>query len=372
MNTPRENRMAALALFLAAAVTWGPAMAADSFSVVAARPFFDADRGESVSFSVAVPEPGTVTVALYDLGHRRVKTLLDGTRLAAGISTVTWRGDTDGGGRAGAGQAFVAAGTLVTASGQTLSWDPATRSGGETVPMSLLDCTYDPRAKLVRFAVRSPARVRIRAGVREGPLLRTILEWAPRLAGEFGEAWDGMDETGTIDLAARRDLSLVASAYTLPDGAVLTAGAVSESTGLLAPKAGDDRRAVAIRQKALQSKTAVDGHYLAAQAAESVPAFRVEFLDPKTNAAGLPVVGSRAALRVTLDEPTAGQMLQDRFEIVVHVDMKRVFEEEQGYNPYAVEFSTDGFAGGEHLLSVSVASLADRISTVSRKFAIER
>ncbi|MBI3893530.1 MAG: hypothetical protein HY303_18585 [Candidatus Wallbacteria bacterium] len=42
------------------------------------------------------------------------------------------------------------------------------------------------------------------------------------------------------------------------------------------------------------------------------------------------------------------------------------------YSPFTVELPTNGLAEGEHLLSICVASLTDRVSTVSLRFKVQR
>ncbi len=82
-----------------------------SFAGAAPNPAWDLTR-----FSFSLPAPGPVRLELFDVGGRRVRSLLD-RDFGAGVASVTWDGRTDHGSRAGAGiywARFEAAGRVLT------------------------------------------------------------------------------------------------------------------------------------------------------------------------------------------------------------------------------------------------------------------
>jgi uncharacterized repeat protein (TIGR01451 family) len=70
-----------------------------------------------VRLGFVLPEAGHATLALYDIGGRRVRTLADAS-LDAGSHTVSWDGTSDAGSRLGAGLYFV---KLVTRQGERIA-----------------------------------------------------------------------------------------------------------------------------------------------------------------------------------------------------------------------------------------------------------
>lgn len=299
---------------------------------------------------------------------------MNGMNVKAGIHSVSWSGDTDESGKAGTGQAYYPVVRLEGTSGKTWELDPAFHSGGEPVDLAPMDYRYVPASRVVRFSLSRAARVRIRTGIHGGPLLKTLAEWSPFPAGEHEIPWDGKDETGLIDVAGNGDFSLIIQAYSLPDSSVILQGPARKSTGLAPAKAatGDVSRRSKLQKAMLLSKSPRNAHALDGEALAARPTFTTQFVEPLAVKEGIPVLNRSATVRVALSESTAPEMLRDRFEIIVYVDNQRVFEEEQAYTPYTLEFPIDGLDTGDHTLSVTVASLSDRVATQSSPFRVER
>ncbi|MBI3893167.1 MAG: hypothetical protein HY303_16735 [Candidatus Wallbacteria bacterium] len=299
--------------------------------MTANRPAFDPAKGDAVVFSFRLQADALVTLALFDLAHRRVCTPLDGAALRAGLQTVAWNGATDGGGRAGAGQASYPVLSAAASDAPVATWDPVSFSGGQPLAVPPTDWRFDAARGRVVYSLERSARVRIRAGVHGGPLLKTLIEWAPRTAGNHEEPWDGKDDAGIYDVSAAKGFTLVLDAYSLPDGAVLLQGTPGGSTGIVAAKTAkaDAERASLLRKTLLAPARPLDPHFLSAHALDSTPGFRIELVGAATGSSTLPIASNPAQVRVTLDDATASQLLSDRFEIIAYVDMQRVFEEEQ-------------------------------------------
>ncbi len=64
----------------------------------------------------------------------------------------------------------------------------------------------------------------IRAGIRGGPLVNSILTWSPRNLGANIQAWNGFDHSNVEYLLGNPDLRVLVVAYALPNATVITTG----------------------------------------------------------------------------------------------------------------------------------------------------
>jgi hypothetical protein len=91
---------------------------------------------------------------------------------------------------------------------------------------------FDPRSGILSYTLTRPSRVHAQAGTAvidngghaTGPVLKTIVERAPRVAGAVVEQWDGRDESGTIDVANLPHFAVSIAATPLPENAMITIG----------------------------------------------------------------------------------------------------------------------------------------------------
>ncbi|MCI0441967.1 hypothetical protein L0152_01980 [bacterium] len=91
---------------------------------------------------------------------------------------------------------------------------------------------YDRQRRLLLYGLTLPSRMHIHAssgkinanGEFEGAVLKTLVDREPRAAGAVQEAWDGMDENGTIYVPDLPDFGISIAAEPLPENTVLTIG----------------------------------------------------------------------------------------------------------------------------------------------------
>ncbi len=192
-------------------VSVGPVTeAADGIgSVGLSRASFNPAIGGEVSLSYELPEADHVTVRVYDSDAGLVRTLIDGEARAAGPNAEVWDG-LDLEGKPVPNEAYLF--TVETAS--SLIYDPTTLSGG--IVGDLTDASFDRQAGTVTYRLPAAARVLIRLGIRNGPMLKTLVDWQPRVVGAITEYWDGKDEDDLVDLFEVSTFSTLITYVTLP------------------------------------------------------------------------------------------------------------------------------------------------------------
>lgn len=358
-----------LAIALSAAGLPTPALAGplDGSGYWTDRFSFDAGAGESVTVQYRLETAARVSVTAHDADHGTVAILESDVPRKAGVNAVRWDGRGASGERLPSGVYYFVIRAVGTQGESTI--DPALTSGGEPLSFELGQARYDAGAKRIRFQIDRPAWVRIRAGVHEGPLLATPVDWEPFDEGEHSVPWDGRSDDGLLEFASHKKFSFVAQAFALPAGAVvLTGGEAAVPDALGAAKSGhpgDAARKRRIRETALR-KRRIDPQYLMASRNRLSPEFSVSLgKEARRSKDGSVTADNAVAVTVELAPSSLDRMLSQRFEIVTYVDLKRIAEEEQGYSPYTVEVPVNTLAEGKHLVSVSVVSLGDQVATKS-------
>jgi hypothetical protein len=198
------------------------------------------------------------------------------------------------------------------------------------------------------------SRVRLRVGLRGYPLLRTLRDWTPMLAGEHEIKWDGRDETGLIQIDPHAQLDVNLSAFALPGNAILVTG--NGPVERRPPGAPAGMLAGAYRHAVHASEICRE------------PRLRVEFVGAKQGRSGLPVVTGVTPVRVILDPADAAHLVSTHFELMMFLDTVFLTESESGSNPFNYSLDTRALAPGPHLFTVNVLGYDDHFGTQTVRF----
>jgi len=357
----------------------------------------DLGKGESVRIQYSLDREAPATIRIYDAEHCIVRTVAQGRPSFAGMNTVSWDG-LDDAGHPVPDEVYYFTITCTDRQGRTASYDPPTFSGGEQIAFSTRDMRHDPAAKAVVYHLSRPARVQIRAGVREGPLLKTIADWAPRQPGRYMEPWDEKDKSGVVNVTTLKNWNLIGRAYTLPENSISVTGGPTRAAEVKKPPMPEQERALPstqVRAEALKRATLIestlaqrtrpiDPHVWTPFGKNASPRFRISLAETKSAAGSetiraesattvpteTPTVSGLIGIQVTMDETTRLRLQEQRFEIVAYVDYQLIGEQEQGYSPYTYVLDTTTFPNGEHVVTINVAGLQDQLSAESLKIKI--
>lgn len=226
----RLSMQFAFALF--ALVPAARPVAADAPSVFASvsldRRQLNATLGDSASLTVTLRRAGTLDVVVVDRDGFPVRQLAKASAAPAAASRFTWDG------RASDGRAVP---------DEAYSFRVEWRSGGERevyfpanapAHMTSVDSHgYFAQTSILSYTLKVPSRVHVQAGVAvknaktgvmEGPVMKTVVNRAPRAAGRIAEQWNGLDESGALFLPDLPNFVVAIAVTPLPDNSVITIG----------------------------------------------------------------------------------------------------------------------------------------------------
>jgi len=192
------------------------------------------------------------------------------------------------------------------------------------------DLSFDAQAGEIKYTLPEPALVRIWIGLKDGgPLLRTLLDWEPRSAGEHVEVWDGKDSTGLINFGNKNNLMLVLGALTLDSG----------------------------KNSEILSSTTLRGF-------QKSPEFKIDFPESqKKSSEGVPMIRGISPVRITLSERDKEWLTRTKYEIGLYLDEVYLTEDEEGTSPFTYPLDTRNMNNGRHILTVNIVSFTGEIGT---------
>ncbi len=183
----------------------------------------------------------------------------------------------------------------------------------------------------IRYSLSAPALVRVRIVDRNTPgiILRTLVDWEPRPAGEQCELWDGLDDHG--EPASSTNVSVLVRAEPprdLPD---------------------DVRRALS------ELRHPEEKHFLH-------PADRCSDLNVRIEQ---PADGATVSGVITVAASLAGNagMPDGEYHVMVYLDGRDAWDGRVPSPSFSQEFDTRSVPDGEHLLAVSFNDLHDHAGT---------
>jgi hypothetical protein len=205
-------------------VTTGPIIK----RVTVDRTSFDPSASDVVTLSMSFAKPGRVSILVLDRDGYRIRNLATQVSVSGAFS-VGWNGRNESGDVV-PNEAYSF--KIVWTDGKVSeTYFPANQKPAK---MLALDAGYyDRRGGTLAYTLPSPCRVHLQAGTShidartgksEGPVLRTVVNRAPRSGGAIAEHWNGFDESGTVYVPDLPDFVISLAASPLSENSVITFG----------------------------------------------------------------------------------------------------------------------------------------------------
>jgi hypothetical protein len=337
------------------------------------RESFAPVRGESFSIPVHLHDPANVkqiNVEIRSSDDDLMRTLVV-TEIAPDTDKyeVKWDGKDDAG-RVVPDEAYLPVVIVTMQSNEIVTIPEQGSSGGE----ELYDFEKNIRPGVIEYSLPAASRMLVRSGIKNGPMLRTLIDWQPRTSGFHAERWNGRDKDDVIAIEQNPEVGYLIVAYELPHHSIITHGNSGESYRRYRERrnwpliqASDGQRTLErngrlLRQESyqplLQQKSPrIDVSLLSAGSRQ--PLQHVDALEEM-----LTEVKLHPLDEIYLD--------QERYEISFFVDHAFIAEEEQGYVPFTWRWSPGrlGIKPGEHLLTVNVSGYNGQVGVKNIKFSV--
>ena len=332
---------------------------------VAVKPAaFNPKKGEKVKISYFLSKKAYVTIKVFDPDCGLINTIVDNKLENKGINKHYWDGkDMDG--NVVPNQAYFFTIEAKDKAGNIVVYDPTIFSGGDEE--DIVDINIDEEAGTVSFRLPKPAWVLGRVGIKGGPLLKTLIDWEPRPAGENIIFWDGYDESKVVKVTDLPGYSMMITTMAFSENSVIIFGNKDIDYLTYKTQIAKGREKKEKRLRKIQENTSISKHYKLSRVFDHAPKFSVSILGEEGRKNNIPIIGDQCLVRVELlknKEFITGQ----RFEIAFYLDYQLYAEEEEGYTPYNWRWDTSGIPSGRHVLTVNVVTLGDRVGAQSLIF----
>jgi hypothetical protein len=315
------------------------------------------DKTVIIEFELSVPT-NKVIINLYDETKTLIQTLTRENQPSGKIK-IPWNGKT------ASGSFFDRDLIIYTITAQTQNkieiYDPSHETAGiELTPRGLY---YDKDVGEINYILPRAARVRLRAGLKEGPLLFTMLDWQAQEAGSHKINWDGWDSQHNINLYKCEHPDINLTSYSLPDNSII----ISQ-----APRVNSKPNSSAPKPKNQFVDNTKQFHYHHNPGECHEPKFSLSFPTSTLNQNKIPVTKSgRIPITMEISPQNKQSLINKRFELMFFVDTIFTFEEEEGTSPFTFYWNTATLLPGEHLITVNLMSYDDHIGSQTQKIIIE-
>jgi hypothetical protein len=333
--------------------------------------FFNPSLQQVATLSFMLATAGETTIVVLDRDGVPIRTLLKGTPFQAGRHAVSWNGRSDGGDVV----ADEAWSFKIDVRGRNASesWFPAALNTAPKM-VEIAPDSWDPVSGILRYKLPFPARVHVQAGSAtvdprtkavSGPVMKTIVNREPRVAGAVIEQWDGFDESRTIRVTDLPHFVVGIAATPLPDGSVITVGN-RQRTFVESIAAGR-------RPSLLPPHTGTHMHHAGLTAVQDIsPPLRLDVKNARWSAAGQKWVSGDADLHVTATAtgPTAAAFVAQRGGVQGFIDGKPVkVLRVVSQNSIDLSLPIAELPPGNHILAVNWGSPYGPVAVNSLRFS---
>lgn len=350
MKSPMSKR-SVLACVILLAGLHGPLFATDDTTLSITQVRVDRQQlvpeQSAVNVQFTLGQPAKLALRWFDGRDLLVREITTEQSLSAGQHVLSWDGRDQAGERA-PDEVYRYVLTATNAAGETIVHDLTDNTFGREVRAEQV--RWDALSQRIHYRLPQAARVNIRAGLsNNGPLLRTVIDWLPRAAGDHAEPWDGMDQSAVLDLSDHPQLEIAVNAFTLGDNAVIVGQ--PESVQVI----DDPSWTMSQREKSNQPLKRMYAHSQQPLTERGDVSISLTLPDElPVDAAGRPVVSGIVPVRLDVADADRQRALERRFEPVFFIDGAFAFENEVGYLPTTWLWDTRRVSPGPHFINANL------------------
>ena len=334
--------------------------------------------GENLLLSFSLNYAATTSIKVYTPDYDVVRHLIKDQVRPAGISTIVWDGRDDSGIMV-PDEAYFFGITAKNTNGGLAVYNPTVVSGGEISDVHILGIeNFEGGQYRVSYSVPVSSRINLRAGVHDGPMLKTLIDWQPVPAGEYVLQWDGMDDNGKFKVMTIPGIHLSMEGFSLPENSVIVQNSSDNYFKYRKNLKQDEQEQKITFQTARRSimnriNQGVSSQSLVKRSLSVAPEFTVYLNDDfNTGLAERSVtdVSGEIRLVVSVNQESMDAFNETRYEIIVFIDNVRFDEEEHAHSPYTYTLDTKKLSNGNHMVTMNQASLNGQVGSYSFKINV--
>ncbi len=321
-----------------------------------------------IPFSLS--EKAKVFIDIYTPDGNKIRTLTSAQELKKGKHFLSWNGKDDTG-TVVPNEAYVVVLKAKNKSGTYID-DPRTYSGGEIETNLHTKMTFEGKTI---YKLSKPSRVLIRAGIKDGPMMRSLINWRPKPAGENIQHWNGYDEDKVVNVLDTKKYGVIVVAFSLPSHSIIVTGNKNLSYAKYYKEKHLEFKPVPLKQRLLERNgKGISPHYYNFRITDRDPKIDIKFPDSAQKTKnGISVFKNDQPVPITvlMSKEDEEFMEQSKYEVSFFVDFDFKSEEELGYMPITWLWSPNGLSKGKHILSVNISGFSGQVGVENIEFIIK-
>ena len=359
-----KNKLLTLLLGLMAFVFSHPGYALEITNVAHSRTYLIPENDEYVEVNFSLSAAAEVHLNIFDARDILIRKIKSAGPLSPGNHSLVWDGR-DQRQRIVPAEAYRYTLTALVQDKQLAEYDLSDITGGKPLDSQAV---LDKKNGKIKYQLPEMARVNIRVGLKNrGPMLHTLLNWQPRLAGNNIQAWNGKDKSGHLNLLNHKELDLIINAFSLSLNTIIVGSQLRNKPFINDLSWGTIKRS----KKATPKKRM---YAYSQQAVETMQDFPLIFKlknNYEENEQGEPIVSGNVALVLDLPKDVLSHVYNQRFESVFYLDGRFIDESEVGMIPMTWYWDASNVNPGAHYITVNIRGYEGNFGTNTIKVIVK-
>jgi len=241
-------------------------------------------------------------------------------------------------------------------------------TGGEV--LKALNTKVDRKGNIF-FYLEKPARILVRAGIENGPMLKVIANWVPKNKGFIKLKWNMKDKDNLIDIS-KLDFGVSVSAFSLPKMSIITTNNNKIDYYTYIKKNNLKCNLSQLKKVLKRGDKAISKHFYRCRKLEKDPKISIIFSKSLNNENNISINnGDEVDIKVTMNKNDEDIFNQTKYEVTFFIDMEFASEEELGFMPISWRYVPNGLSKGKHILTVNISSFTGEVGLKSIPFYIK-
>jgi len=321
---------------------------------------------QTFKLSYTLSEEANVTWQIYTPDNNLIRTI-KAEHSKKGEYTLLWDGKDE-------------KGTIVPDEAYTIVLKAKTKNRTQTIDSHLTggEILKDLQTKVdkignISYTLSVPARVLVRAGIENGPMLRVISNWVPKNKGKVRQRWDMKDADNLIDISTL-PFGITVSAFALPKHAIITTNnkilnyyTYFKDQNLSCNTHPKEKQLLEREGKSISK------HVYMCRIQDRDPRLYLAMPKAEQKEQNLSVLsdGKPTLVKVSMHPEDEATLEKAKYEVSFFVDFEFTSEEELGFMPISWNYMPNGIKKGEHILTVNVSSFTGQVGVKSYKFILK-